>query len=73
MVTLFLINKLSKAYTHQKIEYTRSQRGERVIPAQCEIALSISLLKLYIKEQIAEQQEELCKEFYSDNPPKILG
>ena len=44
-----------------------SQRGEKVIPAQREIALSISLLDLSIKEQIVEQQEELCKELYSDN------
>ena len=53
------INKLDKAYTHQKIEFTRSQRGEKVIPAQREIALSISLLEMSIKEQIIEQQEEL--------------
>jgi len=46
---------LSKAHTHQEIEFTRSQRGETVMPAQREIALTMSLLKLYIKEQIAEQ------------------
>jgi len=28
------IEKLSTAYTHQKIEFTRSQRGEKIIPAQ---------------------------------------
>jgi len=28
------IEKLSKAYTYQKIEFTRSQRGEKVMPAQ---------------------------------------
>ena len=66
-----LIDKLSKAYTYQKIEFIRSQRGEKVIPTQREIALSISLLELSIKDQIAEQQEELCKELYSDNPPKF--
>jgi len=65
------INKLDKAYTHQKIEFTRSQRGEKVIPAQHEIALSISLLEMSIKEQIIEQQEELCKELYSDNSLKF--
>jgi len=65
------INKLDKACTHQKIEFTRSQRGEKVIPAQREIALSISLLELSIKEQIIGQQEELCKELYSDNPLKF--
>ena len=26
---------------------------------------------LFIKEQIAEQQEQLCKELYSDNPLKF--
>jgi len=49
------MNKLDKAYTHQKLKFTRSQRGEKVIPAQREIALSISLLELSIKEQIIEQ------------------
>jgi len=49
------IDKLSKAYTHQNIEFTRSQRGEKVMPAQREVALTISLLKLSIKEQIIEQ------------------
>ena len=67
------INKLDNAYTHQKIEFTCSQRGEKVIPAQREIALSISLLEMSIKEQILERQEELCKELYSDNPLKFLG
>ena len=72
MAILFLLIKLDKAYTHKKkIEFTRSQRGEKVIPAQREIALSISLLKLSIKEQTIEQQEELCKELYSDNPLKF--
>jgi len=47
-----------------------TQRGEKVIPAQCKIALSISLLESSIKEQIVEQQEELCKELYFDNRPK---
>ena len=42
---------LNKAYTHQRIEFTCSQRGEKVIPAQCEIALCISQLELSIKEQ----------------------
>jgi len=65
------INKLDKAYTRQKIEFTRSQRDEKVIPTQRDIALSISLLELSIKEQIIEQQEELCKELYSDNPLKF--
>ena len=65
------IDKLNKAYIHQKIEFTRSQHGEKVIPAQREIALSISLLELFIKEQIVEQQEELCKKIYSDNPLKF--
>ena len=65
------INKLDKAYTHQKIEFTRNQCGEKVIPAQREITLSISLLELSIKEQNIEQQVELCKELYSDNPLKF--
>ena len=63
-------NKLDKAYTHQKIEFTRSQRGEKVIPTQHEIPLTISLLELSIKEHIDEQQEELCKELHYDNPLK---
>ena len=49
------IDKLNKAYAHQNLEFTRSQRGEKVIPAQREIALSISLLEMSIKEQIIEQ------------------
>jgi len=65
------INKLDKAYTRQKIEFTRSSRGEKIIPTQHEIAVSISLLEMSIKEQIIEQQEELCKELYSDNPLKF--
>jgi len=61
------INKLNKVYTHQKIEFTHSQHSEKVIHPQREIALSISLLKLSIKEQIIEQQQEL----YSDNTLKF--
>ena len=38
-----------------------------MVPAQREVALTISLLKLFVKEQIIEQQEKLCKELYSDN------
>ena len=41
------------------------------MPVQREVALTISLLKLSIKEQIVEQQEKLCKELYSDNPLKF--
>jgi len=70
-LTIIFKDYILHAYTHQTIEFTRSQRGEKVIPAQREIALSISLLELSIKEQIAEQQEELCKELYSDNPLKF--
>ena len=66
------IEKLNKAYTHQKIELTRSQRGQKVMPAQREIALTILLLKLSIKEQIVEEQEKLCKELYSNNPEHLL-
>ena len=58
------IEKLSKAYTHQKIESIRSQRGEKVMHTQREIALIILLLELSIKEQITKQQEQLCKELY---------
>ena len=65
------IEKLSKAYTHKKIEFTRSQRGEKVTLAQQEIALTISLLELSIKERIVEQQEKLYKELYSNNPLKF--
>ena len=48
------IEKLSKAYTHHKIEFTRSQHGEMVMPAQREVVLTISLLELSVKEQIIE-------------------
>ena len=65
------MEKLSKTYTHQKNEFTRSQRGEKVIPAQREVALTISLLELSVKEQIVEQQEKLCKDLYSDDPLKF--
>ena len=41
------------------------------MPAQREVALTISLLELSIKEQIVEQQEKLCKELYSNNPLKF--
>ena len=61
------IKQLSKAYTHQKIEFTHSQRGEKVMPAQRKVELTILLLELSIREQIVEQQEKLCKELYSDN------
>ena len=46
------IEKLSEAYTYQKIDFTRSQRGEKVMPTQREVALTISLLELSVKEQI---------------------
>ena len=62
------IEKLSKVYTHQKIEFTRNKHSEKVMLAQREVALTISLLELSVKEQIVEQQEKLCKELYSDNP-----
>ena len=45
--------------------------SEKVIPAQREIALSISLLELSIKEHIAEQQEELYKQLYFHNALKF--
>ena len=41
------------------------------MPAQREVALTISLLELSTKEQIVEQQEKLCKKLYSDNHLKI--
>jgi len=44
------IDKLSKTYTHQKIEFTRGQRGEKVILARRELALTISPLELSVKE-----------------------
>ena len=49
------IEKLSKTSTHHKIEFTRSQRGEKIMPIQRKVALTISLLELSIKEQIVEQ------------------
>ena len=42
------------------------------MPTQREVALTISLLKLFVKEQIVEQQKKkLCTELYSDNPLKF--
>ena len=49
------IEKLRKSYTHQKIEFTRSQHGEKVITTQCEMALTISQLDLSIKQKIFGQ------------------
>ena len=60
--------KLAKAYTHKAMEFTRSQRGERVTPTQREIALRITESNLGIKEEIMEQQEKLCEKLYSTNP-----
>jgi len=48
------IEKLSKTYNHQKIEFIHSQHGEKVMLTQCEISLTIPLLELSIKEQITE-------------------
>ena len=64
------IEKLNKTSSRQKIDFTLSQHGEKVMPAQREITLTILLLELPIEEQNAEQQEQLCKEFHSDNPLK---
>ena len=47
---LIPIDKLNKAYTHQKMEFTGNRHGEIVIPTQCQMALTISLLKLSLKE-----------------------
>ena len=57
------IEKLSKAYTHQNIEFTRSQRGEEVMPAQREIALTISLLESSIEYQITNNKSNYTKNF----------
>ena len=65
------IDQLNKVYTHQKIEFTRSQRGEQAIHVQHEITLTILLLELSIKEQIVEQREQLYKELYHDNSLKF--
>ena len=67
MVIQFLFKKLSKACIHQKIKFTRSEHGDKVMPVQREVALTISLLELPIEEQIVKQQEKLCKELYYDN------
>ena len=55
------INKLDKAYTHQQIEFTRSQRGEKVILAQREIALSISLLELSLKNGMLSNKKNFTR------------
>jgi len=57
----FPIDKLAKAFTHKKIQFTHNHRGEKAILAQWETTLSISLLELTVKEKITEQLEELCK------------
>ena len=44
------IEKLSKAYMHQRIEFIHNHHGEKVMPAHREVALIISLLELSIKE-----------------------
>jgi len=50
------INKLNKAYTRQKIKFTRNQRGERVIPAGqeelCKKIYSDNPLKFWDKDKI---------------------
>jgi len=46
------INKLNRAYTYQKIEFTCSQHDEKLMPGQREIALTISVVDLSIKVQI---------------------
>ena len=43
----------------------------KVVSTPHEIKPMISLLELSIKEQIAEQQEQLCKELYYNNPLKF--
>ena len=55
------IEKLSKAYTHQKIEFTRSQRGEKVMPAQQEVALTMSLLELLLKNILLNNKKNYAK------------
>ena len=49
------IKKLSDTYTHQQDWVYSSQRGEKVMLAQCEMALTMSLVELSIKEKIIEQ------------------
>jgi len=43
------------------------------MPAQHEVVLTISLLESYVRDQIVEQQEKLCKQLYSNNPIKFQG
>ena len=47
---LVIIDKLNKAYTHQKIKFTHTQHDEKVVPAQGEVVVTILLLELSIKE-----------------------
>ena len=64
------VKKMKEAYTHQNIEFTRSKRGEEyIVPTQKEFALSINEVSL--KKQILDQQKELCKELYYENPLKF--
>ena len=58
--TIFIINgpsdpidKLSKVYINQKIEFANKQHGKKLILAPRVIILSISLLELSIKDYIA--------------------
>ena len=50
------IDKLNKIYSYREIKFIRNQRGEKVIPAEHEMTLTISLLELTIKVHIVEQQ-----------------
>ena len=67
---LACVRKMKDAYTHQKIEFTRSKRGEeQIVPTQREFALFID--EVGIKEQITTQQKDLCRELYSEDPLKF--
>ena len=61
---------MKQAYTHQKIEFTHSKRGEEhIIPTEREFTLSNN--ELTVKEKTIEQQKELCKELYYEDPLKF--
>ena len=50
------------------MEFTRSQRGDRVTPTQREVALRISECHSSVIDQILKQQDTLCEKLYSTNP-----
>ena len=62
------VQKITKAYTHQTMEFKCSHHGDRVTPTQREVTLRISECQSSLIDQILKQQETLCEKLYSTNP-----